>query len=243
MKKFIKSKKNWAIIILAFILFIMIGNSGTASTTLEENESEISTLKSELSVATTENKELTKEISEKDEKLKEAAPWFKMNEAQQKRQEEEEKAVAKQKEKEQAAKEKAEKAEKEAKEAAKEKAEKEKAAKEKAEKEAKKREGYNTGITYDQLARTPDKYETDKVKFSGTVIQLIEGDDTVQIRFAVNGDYDRILLAEYDPSITDSRILEDDKLTLLGFSTGIITYESTMGGDISIPSMYVDEIQ
>lgn len=228
----------------------MIGSNGTASTQLEENKKELTKLEDEnldlkldISDNSFEMEELTKKIAEKDAELKKAAPWFEMSTAQQERLEAEEQAIAEQKEKEQAAKDAKEKAEQEAKEAAKEKAAKEKAAKEKAAKEAKEREGYNTGVTYDQLARTPDKYETDKVKFSGTVIQLMEGEDTVQIRFAVNGDYDTIILAEYDPSITDSRILEDDQLTLLGFSTGIITYESTMGGDISIPSMHVDEIQ
>ena len=34
--------------------------------------------------------------------------------------------------------------------------------------------GYDTGITYEQLARTPNEYNGEKVKFSGKVIQVIE---------------------------------------------------------------------
>ena len=74
----------------------------------------------------------------------------------------------------------------------------EEAASKKAEEEAK---GYETGITYDQLARTPDQYEGSKVKFYGEVIQVIEGDDSVQIRLAVNSDYDHVLFCQYDSDI------------------------------------------
>ena len=81
---------------------------------------------------------------------------------------------------------------------------------EKAAKAAEEAKGYETGITYDQLARTSDDYKDKKVKFSGKVVQVIEGDGSVQIRLAVNDDYDTILLGEYNTSIVSSRALEDD---------------------------------
>lgn len=71
----------------------------------------------------------------------------------------------------------------------------------------------------------------------------MEGDGTTQIRFAVGDDYDTILYAEFDSSIVESRILEDDKITIMGLSTGLITYESTMGGDISIPGMSIEKVE
>lgn len=83
----------------------------------------------------------------------------------------------------------------------------------------------------------------EKIKFRGKVIQVMEGDDTTQIRLAVGEDYDTILFGEYDSSIVNSRILEDDIITVMGLSTGLLTYESTMGGDISIPGMSIDKIQ
>ncbi|WP_060669256.1 hypothetical protein [Oceanobacillus caeni] len=75
------------------------------------------------------------------------------------------------------------------------------------EEEAKK--GYETGITYNQLARTPDHFNGEKVKFSGKVIQVMEGDTTTQIRLA-DDNYDTILYGEYDSSLVKSRVLEDD---------------------------------
>lgn len=103
-------------------------------------------------------------------------------------------------------------------------------------------QGYETGITYDQLARTPDEYKTKKVKFSGKVVQVIEGDTSNQIRLAVNNDYDKIILAEYPTNIVSSRILDDDKITIYGTSVGTISYKSTLGGTITIPGVYVDKI-
>ena len=103
--------------------------------------------------------------------------------------------------------------------------------------------GYETGITYDQLARTPDDYIGKKVKFSGKVVQVIEGDDEVQIRLAVNKDYDQILFCAYDSSIVSSRVLEDDIITIYGISAGTISYQSTMGGKITIPSVLVEKIE
>lgn len=114
---------------------------------------------------------------------------------------------------------------------------------EKAKREAEKAKGYETGITYNQLARTPDKYEGKKVKFSGKVIQVIEGDDTVQIRLAVKNNYDTVLLGEYRKDIVSSRVLEDDHITIYGVSVGTISYKSTMGGTITIPGVYIDKIK
>lgn len=132
----------------------------------------------------------------------------------------------------------------EAEKVAKEKEAAEKAAAEKAIKEAEKKEkaGYNTGITYNQLARTPDDYKGQKVKFKGEVVQVMEGDGEVQIRFAVDKDYDKIILCSYNSSIVTSRILEDDVITIYGTSAGLFTYQSTLGGDITVPLVFIDKI-
>lgn len=114
---------------------------------------------------------------------------------------------------------------------------------EKARLEAEEAKGYATGTTFDQLARTSDDYAYTKVKFSGKVVQVMEGDGTTQIRFAVDDDYDKIIYAEISSDLTNNnRLLEDDYVTLSGISMGLLTYESTMGGEITIPSIVVDKI-
>lgn len=114
---------------------------------------------------------------------------------------------------------------------------------EKAKKEAEKAKGYETGITYSQLSRNPEQYEGKKVKFRGKVVQVIEGNgNDVQIRFAVNSDYDTILFGQYNSSIVSSRVLEDDVITIYGSSVGTISYQSTMGGTITIPGVAIEKI-
>ena len=112
----------------------------------------------------------------------------------------------------------------------------------KAEEEAEKAKGYETGITYDQLARTPDDFKGKKVKFYGKVLQVIEGDNSVQIRLAVDDNYDTVLFGEYLSSTVSFRVLEDDYITIYGTSVGTISYKSTMGGQITIPGVYIEKV-
>lgn len=102
--------------------------------------------------------------------------------------------------------------------------------------------GYETGISYEQLARTPDDFVGQKVKFSGKVVQVMEGDGTVEIRLSVNSDYNTVLYGSYSSSIVSSRVLEDDIITIYGTSKGLLSYQSTMGGTITIPHISIDKI-
>lgn len=75
--------------------------------------------------------------------------------------------------------------------------------------------GYETGITFEQLARTPDDYKNKKVKFKGQVIQVTEGESETQIRFNVNNDYDKTILCTIPNRLTNNnRILDNDKIII-----------------------------
>ena len=210
-----------------------INSKNVSYNTLETENEELSLLKTEY--------EAYKEKMGPYEDLEKAEADAKKAEAdakkaELKKKEAEEKA---RKEEEKKAAEEEKKAKAEAEEAKKKQAE----ADEQARIEAEEAKGYETGTTFDQLARTPDDYTYTKVKFSGKVVQVMEGDGTTQIRLAVNDDYDTILYAEISSDLTDNnRLLEDDYVTLSGISMGLLTYESTMGGEITIPSIVVDKI-
>lgn len=107
-----------------------------------------------------------------------------------------------------------------------------------------KKEDWNPEITYDQLARTPDNYVGRKITFSGKVLQVSE--DTysgkVCLRVATSDDYDKVMLIEYESSILNSRVLEDDEIRFYGISIGLYTYESTMRISITIPAAVVEHI-
>ncbi len=109
--------------------------------------------------------------------------------------------------------------------------------------EAEARKGYDTGITYSQLARTPDDYKGKKVKFYGRVVQVVEGDNEIRIRLstAKNG-YEDVIYGYYNKNLVSSRILDDDKITIYGTSQGLYTYETTMGSQITIPLISIDKI-
>lgn len=104
-------------------------------------------------------------------------------------------------------------------------------------------EDYETGVTFDNLARTPDEYMHHNVKFSGEVIQLMEGDGFSQVRLAVDGDYDNIALVEYNPDDLDYRLLEDDWITTYGFSYGLHSYETVLGDTKTIPVIISDKVE
>lgn len=231
--------KRITIMFLASTLMVLLlcacGGSGITQEQYDELveekeavEKELESVKGDLTKANTDYEALTNEFNSYKEKMK---PFEEMTAAQA----EEEKARAEQEMKKIEEEEAAKKAKAEE-EAAKKEAE-EKAARE--EEEAK---GYETGITYDNLARTPDEYEGKKVKFYGKVVQVMEEDGSVQIRLAVNDDYDTVLLGGYDSSIVSSRVLEDDEITVYGTSIGLISYQSTMGGTITIPAVRIDKI-
>lgn len=136
----------------------------------------------------------------------------------------------------------ASKAKADADQAAKDKAEADAAAAAKAKEEAdaKNPATYPT-LTYDEMARNGNKHKGEKLQITGKVIQVTDGDDgTATLRVATNGDYDDVYLAQIDSSEWENhRLLEDDQVTLYGKVYGLYTYESTMGGNITVPAIAV----
>lgn len=213
-----KGKKGKVIVIIISILFIitfcgLLKENITMSEEIDELVNKYNTTVDKYNNLVEENKELLAKVDE-------AKPWFEMKEEEQKAIEEKNAKI---------------KEEEEAKRLA-----EEEEAERLAEEEAKK--GYDTGIGYKDLARNPEDYVGEKIKFQGEVAQVLEGDGEVQIRLAVGGSYNNIIYCIYDSSIVSSRVLEGDYITVMGVSTDLITYTSTIGSEITIPSMLVEKI-
>lgn len=104
---------------------------------------------------------------------------------------------------------------------------------------------YNPQITYDDLARNPDKYTYERITFQGTVVQVMEDNenDQTQIRLATKDGYDDVIFIVVDRDSLDKRILEDDVIRFYGISAGLVTYQSTLGGEITIPSASVEKVE
>lgn len=123
------------------------------------------------------------------------------------------------------------------------KEEDERKAKEEAERQEEEAKGYETGITFDDISRSPDKYKGKKVKFTGRVLQLVfEGTNISELRMSTNGNYDDVILISYDPSKLDGRILEDDNITVCGTFSKMYTYTTVLGSSQTVPLVYVDII-
>lgn len=104
-------------------------------------------------------------------------------------------------------------------------------------------------ISYKDLARTPDQYKGERIKFSGNVVQVCsEGESDSQYavyRVATSGRYDNVVyiyLDKWDYLNLGKRILEDDRITFYGVFSGLITYETVLGANITIPSMKVEYV-
>lgn len=110
-----------------------------------------------------------------------------------------------------------------------------------------------TTINYNSLARNPTQYKGQNFVFTGEVIQVLNDNNNVTLRVNVtpkryeylNETYyeDTILVAYKYSSSAESRILEDDIITIYGQSMGTYTYESVFGSPVTVPSimaMYID---
>lgn len=98
------------------------------------------------------------------------------------------------------------------------------------------RSDYNSNISYDEIARHPNQYIGKDVKFSGEVLQVQEDKDEIDLRIAIDGDYDHIILVMCAPENLKSRILENDQVTFYGRSAGTVSYEATSGQKITVPA-------
>lgn len=102
-------------------------------------------------------------------------------------------------------------------------------------------------IAYKDIARNPTDYEGKLAVFRGKVIQVQEIGKSVVLRINVTqgnyGLWDDTIYVDYRrKSDTESRILEDDIVTLYGEIKGIKSYTSVLGNQISIPHIKAEYI-
>ena len=97
------------------------------------------------------------------------------------------------------------------------------------------------------MSRDPDTYEGNLYKFDGRVLQVMEegqsdGTTLVALRVASKGRYDDVVYVVYYRKAGEGRILEDDKVTVHGTSTGLYSYETVMGAEVTIPMIFADSV-
>lgn len=102
-------------------------------------------------------------------------------------------------------------------------------------------------ISFDTLARNPDKYKGKRFKFTGEVIQVSEssflGITSCDLRINVTeGEYmwEDTIYATVTIGEGEDRILEDDIITIWGTCDGNYTYQSVLGSSISLPCIDIE---
>lgn len=102
-------------------------------------------------------------------------------------------------------------------------------------------------FTYDEIARHPDEHMFEAAKFTGEVIQVMEDGDDISMRLNITkGRYtwtDTIYVQYSRSNSSESRILEDDIITVYGVMLGTVTYQSVLGASVTIPAMLCSYIE
>lgn len=100
---------------------------------------------------------------------------------------------------------------------------------------------------YKTIARDPDVYKGKMAQFTGEVIQVLESGSSVTLRVNVTkGKYsyeDTVYVTYTRKSDTESRILEDDIVAMWGTFAGLQTYETILGGSVTIPKFNAEYIE
>ena len=102
-------------------------------------------------------------------------------------------------------------------------------------------------VSYEDIARNPDNYKGTFAVFSGQVAQVQESGNNVVIRLNVTrgyyGIWEDTVYIEYTKAQNESRILEEDIITVYGQLNGIKTYTAVLGNSISIPYLKAKYIE
>lgn len=100
-------------------------------------------------------------------------------------------------------------------------------------------------IAYEDLARNPDARKGQYFRFTGEVVQVMESFGTVSLRVNVTpvmfyGEvsyYEDTIFVETKLGSDGRRILEGDMITLYGTCSGLYTYTTVLGSQMSIPGL------
>jgi hypothetical protein len=98
-----------------------------------------------------------------------------------------------------------------------------------------------SALTYEDLARYPDKHIGEQVSFTGRASEVSYADDGWVIHLYVKntgyGYYDNDLLVGFVGSPIGGRVLEDDIIQITGIAAGLYKYETVMGAVREVPSV------
>lgn len=99
---------------------------------------------------------------------------------------------------------------------------------------------------YETIARDPDEYKGTYAKYTGEVIQVLEDGNEYRLRVNITEGkyvYTDTIYVVYTRKDGESRLLDDDIITIYGMNVGTISYESVLGSTITLPCVYAEYIE
>lgn len=102
---------------------------------------------------------------------------------------------------------------------------------------------YVNATTFTDYSRRPGVHRNEKIRLTGKVLQVVEGSSSSQYRIAIGDNRDHVIYVTLPSSKKNVRVLEDDQVTVFATFTELMTYESTMGVAVTIPSCTAEKIE
>ena len=101
-------------------------------------------------------------------------------------------------------------------------------------------------LDFKGISRDPENHKGKLYKFSGKVLQVLEEKmdsfTYVCMRIATKGNYDDVVYVTYLRNNNEARILEDDRVTVYATCLGLHTYETVIGGTVTLPNFLADTV-
>ena len=100
--------------------------------------------------------------------------------------------------------------------------------------------------TYNDIARNPDSVKGERAKIVGKVFQVQEkGSEVILMVNITQGEYgswNDSIMVYYEIPDGESRILEDDVVSMCGKLGGTYTYTTVMGAERTVPLLYAEYV-
>lgn len=99
-------------------------------------------------------------------------------------------------------------------------------------------------VTYDQIAREPNKYKGTYVKLKGDIVQIQDNGSSAVLRVNITEDeYNDIVWVNYSYAANEKKLLQDDTINIWGLSKGETSYTSILGAKITVPEVDAEYIE
>ena len=99
---------------------------------------------------------------------------------------------------------------------------------------------YDNGLTYEDFARDVDGLKDEYLALNGEVIQVMETEDTTELRVAIGGDHNKIIYCILKNK--NIKVLEGDYVKIKGQSLGYMKYKTIVDTKISVVGVDVHEL-